>query len=51
MELPKEAIHEFINIYKKKFGIKLSFEVAQIEAVNFLELMALITNKSINSNK
>lgn len=51
MELPKKAVNEFRDIYKRKFGIKLSFKVAQIEAVNFLGLMALITNKSVNSNK
>jgi hypothetical protein len=51
MELPNEAINEFIDIYRRKLGVELSFKDARMEAINFLELMGLITNKSSDQNK
>lgn len=44
MELSNEAINEFIEIYKRKLGVELSFDDAKSEAINFLELFALITS-------
>ena len=51
MELPKEAVNEFRDIYKRKFGIKLSFKVAQMEAINFVNLFALVTSRPKNENE
>ena len=44
MEIPDKAINEFIEIFKRKFGIKLKFKEAKLEAINFLELFALISS-------
>ena len=41
--LPDKAITEFQEIYKRKFGEKLSFNEAKIRAENFINLMRLIT--------
>ncbi|MCL4384177.1 hypothetical protein M1116_01895 [Patescibacteria group bacterium] len=43
MNFPKEAVIQFKEIYERKFGEVLSFEEAEVRAINFLELMALIT--------
>ncbi|MFZ2663961.1 MAG: hypothetical protein WAX66_01225 [Patescibacteria group bacterium] len=51
MKLPKEAVIEFQGIYKNKFGILLDFEKAEKHAINFLELMALLTRGSKNENE
>lgn len=46
MKIPEEAVHEFIVIYKKKFGVELGFENAKQRAINFLSLTDLISTKS-----
>ena len=43
MQLPEESIKEFKNIYKKEFGILLSDEEAEEQAVSFLDFMSLVT--------
>jgi hypothetical protein len=43
MKLPEAAVKEFMEIYRKKFGITLAFNDAEIKAVNFIKLMELIT--------
>ena len=44
--LPKEAITEFMKIYKTKLEIELDYKEAEKKANNFLSLFALITNNS-----
>lgn len=46
MNLPKEAVIEFQNIYQKKFGVLLEFNEAEIRAKNFLNLRLLIVTKN-----
>ena len=41
MQLPKEAVEEFKNIYKKEFGIMLPDEEAGKQAAYFLDFMSL----------
>jgi hypothetical protein len=51
MNLPTEAVTEFQNIYKRKCGIELSFNEAEIKAENFLRLIMLITKSSKDENE
>jgi len=51
MNLPIEAVTEFQNIYKRKCGIELSFNEAEIRADNFLRLMMLITKSPKDENE
>lgn len=41
--LPREAVLEYQQIYKKKCSVVLSFEEAESKANDFIRLMALIT--------
>lgn len=50
MNLPTKAVSEFQNIYRRKCGIQLSFNEAEIRADNFLRLMMLITKKPSAEN-
>jgi len=43
MNLPKEAVIQFKEIYERKFEEILSYQEAEVRAINFLELMVLIT--------
>ena len=45
MKLPKEAIIEFQELCQKKFGIVLPLDKAEMEANDFLTLMALLKEK------
>jgi len=51
MNLPKEAVIEFQEIYQNKFGILLEFNEAETRAKKFLNLRYLITNKNPNKNE
>lgn len=42
--LPREAVLEYRQIYKAKFGVELSYEEAERKADNFIRLIALITD-------
>ena len=42
MNLPKEAIVEFQNLYSTLFGINISFEKAKVEAEIFIKYFDLI---------
>lgn len=50
MNVPKEAVLEFQDIYRRKVGGVLSFNEAGIKAENFLRLMMLITGKPSTEN-
>ena len=41
--LPESAIYEFQKIYKDQIEVTLSFEAAQKEAENFIQLFDLVT--------
>ncbi len=43
MKLPREAIIEFQDLYKCKFGVALSYEEARVHADNLLKLLSLVT--------
>lgn len=50
MNLPKEAVNEFLEIYQRKINGGLSFDEAAIRAENFLRLMMLLTsNPEVNN--
>lgn len=50
MNLPKEAVNEFLEIYQRKVNKNLSFDEAAIKAENFLKLMMLlIGNQEVNN--
>lgn len=40
--LSKKAVEEYLQIYKKEFGIELSFEKAEIESMKLLRLFKII---------
>ncbi len=42
MELSKEAVEEFQEIYKKEFGHEISYEEAYERGVKLLTLMKII---------
>lgn len=53
MNLPELAVNEFKDIYQRKFGKTLSYNDAEIKAVNFLNLTNLLINglnKTENQN-
>lgn len=50
MKLPKEAITEYRDIYRNKIGVNLPYKEAEAKAINFLQLMALISIKPKNEN-
>lgn len=50
MNLPKEAVIEFQEIYQNKFGVLLEFNEAEIRAKAFLNLRYLITTKNDKSS-
>lgn len=41
--LPKQAIKEFQQIYKRKYKVSLNFNKAEEKANNFITLMDLIS--------
>ena len=45
MDLSKEAVTEYKELYKKEFGIELSQEEAQTQARNFLRHMSVVVGK------
>lgn len=45
IKLPKEAVIEFQQLYLKFIGQKLTYEQAETEALNLLELFALVQPK------
>ncbi len=45
MKVPKEAVAEFRELYKKKCGVELSQEEAEIQARDLLTLVALSLGK------
>lgn len=49
--LPESAIKEFIEVYKKQYGIILSFEEAKILSQNFYLFFKSISNEISNINK
>jgi len=51
MNLPKEAVIEFQEIFQRKFGTTLSFEEAEIRAGRFLNLRYLITSENKDKNE
>jgi hypothetical protein len=50
MNLPKKAVEEFRKIFQEKTGDQISYEVAEIEAINFLSLTDLLINGETNEN-
>lgn len=46
MELNKNSINEFKQIYLDEYGIKLSDEEAKQKSQNFLSLLQLITQNN-----
>ena len=48
--LPESAIKEFIEIYRKHYGVILTIEEAKIKAQNFLLFFKSISNEIANSN-
>lgn len=48
--LPESAIKEFIEIYRKHYGVILNTEEARIKAQNFLLFFKSISNEISNSN-
>lgn len=42
MKLSKKAIEEYKQIYKKEFGINLSYNQAEIEAIKLLRLFKIL---------
>jgi len=49
--LPKEAVMEFIEIYLKSFGVKLSYVDAEEKANKVFNFMKLIIRPVEESNK
>jgi len=56
--LPEKAVLEFIELYKKEYGVILSPNEARILSLNFLQFFKTIsneiskpTNKNINLNQ
>ncbi len=47
MKIPKEAVSQFQELYRVKYGKELTFEEAEIEARELLNLYALSQNKNI----
>lgn len=43
VSLPKEAILEFIDLYKKHYRIELSFEKGKIMAEKFMKLFTVVS--------
>jgi hypothetical protein len=50
MNLPIEAVNEFLEIYQRKIGMTITFDEAGIKAENFLRLMMLITSEPFTKN-
>lgn len=50
MALPKQAIEEFKEIYKKETGIELDDAKASEEANSFFEFMKIITKPIVKKN-
>jgi len=48
--LPESAIKEFIEIYRKHYGVILTLEEAKIKAQNFILFFKSISNEISNSN-
>lgn len=54
MNLPDEAVHEFIEIFEKVYGVSISFEEAKTRAKEFLWLISFIgkpSNKDYNEDE
>lgn len=50
MKLPETAVNEFREIYQRKLGITLDYDVAEIKAFNFLTLTALLIDGPSHTN-
>lgn len=50
MKLPEIAVNEFKEIYQRKFGKTLDYNIAEIKATNFLNLTDLLINGSDKTN-
>jgi hypothetical protein len=48
MKLPEAAVNEFIEIYQRKFGEILDYNVAEIKASSFLSLTTLLIDGPAN---
>lgn len=46
MTLPKEAVLEFMEIYKRKVHQTLNYNEAEIKAINLLSLFTLLTKNT-----
>lgn len=51
MNIPVEAVTEFQEIYRKKFGVVLDVNEAGVRAEKFLRLLVMLTNGSQNENE
>ena len=51
MNLPTQAVAEFLDIYQRKVGGTLTFDEANSRAENFLRLMMLLTGETKDSNQ
>jgi hypothetical protein len=49
--LPKEAISEYKELYKKLFGVELSDEEASFRANNLVNLFEAVYKKSIKQEE
>lgn len=49
--LPESAIKEFIEVYRKHYGVILTTEDAKIKAQNFLSFFKSISNEITKPNK
>lgn len=45
VELPKEAVLEFISLYKKHYQIDLTFEKGKIIAEKFIKAFKIVSQK------
>lgn len=51
MDLPKEAIEEYKQIYKKKFGEEISDQEAYEQGCRLIRLIKLVTPKNDKAQK
>jgi hypothetical protein len=50
-ELPEEALREFAELYKQKYGVELDFQEAAVRARNFLNLYAAVLGNHCETTK
>lgn len=50
MNLPRDKIEEFRELYQKKYGVELPYEEAEIKAKKLIELVAFLHQDSPTNN-